>query len=539
MLTCYAEELLLREFRSFYEKLLQKTIESFNKGYYLKTVELISATALFAWQNHSGVFSESILEDMILKIGEELDSLVPNSFPFEFQLHSKCKNQRRVLHVATKIFHLGGHSRLITSWAKNDPDNQHYLVVTDQIYEIPKKIVEPISNYGGSFTFLPIEKTLLERAAILRNITRDFDFIILHHHPSDIIPLVAFAANQTPPVAIMNHADHVFWLGASIADLVIELRDFGIKLSKQRRKAKNSLILPIPLTINESKISREEARQQLNISENEIVLLSIGAEYKYLRSKVHDFSATAIKILENNPQAVIYLIGANFDEEKFWNHERLHFLGNVPDPTLYQQAADIYLEGFPVGSLTALLETAAQGVCPVLMYAPNELVSLGCKMALQNCEKNACDEAGYIEQVSKLINNSRYRKRIGDITREGILDFHSGKTWQEHLNQIYNFLEKTKHSPRSIEETNFMINEEDLFLVEIRNNVLQFSKEPLWYEWITTNTHIRKSLTQKELLALIYGSCKIKDVKFLIGKFGWQHFTRFIKSNLNYKRKEK
>lgn len=526
----FPEKFLLKEFHSFYEKLSKKAVNSFKKGDYPQALELISATARYAWQNHPGVFSESKFDEIILKIGEDLDSLVQNAPQIVFQPPPKREDQKRILHVATEIYDLGGHSRLITSWLRNDPDNQHSLIITAQNEQISPKIVEQVLAGGGDFAILPIEKTLLERALILRRAAQDFDLVVIHHHPSDVIPLVAFATREAPPVAIMNHADHLFWLGASVADLVMDIRTFGAEITKRRRKARRSLILPIPLTVNKPKITREEARKLLNIDNDKVVLLSIGAEYKYLRNKVQDFSSTAKKILESNPQAVFYLIGAKYDEEKFASHERLHYLGSVLDPTLYQLAADIYLEGFPVSSFTALLETVVFGVCPVLMYSPNQIVSFEREMALQDCEKNAQNESEYIERVSRLINNPEYRTRLGKTVAEKVLDYHCGATWREYLRQIYIFLENRNHQPELIEETNFTAENEDLFLVEIKNNQLQFLSSPLWLEWILANPQIYKSLSKLEFVQILHKFWKIKDIKFLLDKVKWQHVTRFLRA---------
>ena len=38
-----------------------------------------------------------------------------------------------------------------------------------------------------------------------------------------------------PPVILLNHASHTFWVGASIADLVLNLRQAAQDLAKRHR----------------------------------------------------------------------------------------------------------------------------------------------------------------------------------------------------------------------------------------------------------------------------------------------------------------
>jgi hypothetical protein len=78
----------------------------------------------------------------------------------------------------------------------------------------------------------------------------------------------------------MNHGDHGFWLGASIADLVIDLRKSGQELTLKRRGARASYILPIPLQ-DKKVFNRTQIRQKFGIQDNEIVLLTIASHIKF------------------------------------------------------------------------------------------------------------------------------------------------------------------------------------------------------------------------------------------------------------------
>ena len=148
------------------------------------------------------------------------------------------------------------------------------------------------------------------KARWLREIARSSaDLVVLHHYCEDVVPIVAFAVGGGPPVAVLNHADHHFWLGSTVADAVINQREIGKDLSERRRFARRNVVLPIPLEEPPGRLPRTEARRLLGIPDDQVVLLSSGAPYKYIPCDGKNFFETASKILDRNPTAHLYLLG--------------------------------------------------------------------------------------------------------------------------------------------------------------------------------------------------------------------------------------
>jgi hypothetical protein len=75
-----------------------------------------------------------------------------------------------------------------------------------------------IEKSGGQVIILPLKASLLERAFWLRQALQSSIDLVMLHPGIDIVPLVAMATADCPPVAIVNHADHLFWIGCSIAE---------------------------------------------------------------------------------------------------------------------------------------------------------------------------------------------------------------------------------------------------------------------------------------------------------------------------------
>lgn len=379
----------------------------------------------------------------------------------------------------------------------------------------PQWLVECVSENGGVSIILPTKASLLSKAKWLREIAqRDVDMVFLHHHPSDVVPVVALATKQSPPVAVVNHADHAFWLGNSVADVVINVRNSGKVLSEQRRSARKNLLLPIPLNVAvTTQTTREEARKQLNIPEDQIALLSIGEAFKYKPTETCNFYKTTIEILDRNPNAHLYLIGVEWNETISYlreaRHDRLHFLGVVENPSLYKTAADLYLEGFPFGSLTALLEVALSGVCPVLAPAPTSPVLSSNDVALDGIVDNVKDEREFIAKVDSLIQNRAERESLGKRVKQSILTHHTGPRWKEYLQDIYRYLEERAHVPARIPNSRYRETMDDLSLSTLSQN-LRMYKPPLL---LSISEQVFTKLTLADITDLFAISLKTQDTQ--------------------------
>src|SRR5207237_1190587 len=154
----------------------------------------ISSAAWFGAVFHAGRFADGAIENVALQIGMELDASVACSG--DVKLTIACKKRiRRVLHLTSDINGVGGHTRMLYHWIRNDRDSCHSLVVANQRDRpIPKWVSEAIRTSGGAFVVLPSELQLSEKAKWVRRITPQCaDLVVLHHGANDVIPTVAYA----------------------------------------------------------------------------------------------------------------------------------------------------------------------------------------------------------------------------------------------------------------------------------------------------------------------------------------------------------
>ncbi|MDI1232185.1 MAG: glycosyltransferase family 4 protein [Methylobacter sp.] len=430
----------------------------------------IVAAARFAAVFHPGRFADGTLENLALDIGAELDEI-----PTEIQINGLSnlhkQNRRRVLHVATEVLGVGGHTRMLYHWVCNDYNSCHSLVLVNQrdITAIPNWLSEAIQSSGGELVIFPAESELCQKARWLRaTAKRIADLVVLHHCPFDVVPTVAFAIRECPPIAILNHADHLFWLGSSVADIVINLRTAGSKHTAECRFIENNTVIPIPLAESTKQMSRKQARQMLGIEEDQCMLLSVGRGEKYRPCGAYDFVATANKILDHQTIAHLYVVGETaagigpYLNRKL--HNRLHFMGSIENPSLYLMAADVYLESFPFGSNTALLEAALCGLPVVPAYAPLFPLLVANNDSLHDILSNPLNEEEYIDRVDMLIRDSNHRTEFGEMLRNRLLLDHTTDGWLRRLAKMYEETDFLMHSPKPIPIASFSLTNADIGL---------------------------------------------------------------------------
>jgi len=410
----------------------------------------IERAAAFAAWFHSGRFADGAIENPALEIGHRLDVSSAASTPIQ-------RGRRRILHVTTRLLAIGGHSRMILNWVLADTGSTHSIALVDQgDVAVPPEVLTVTQRQGG-WVGQAIGSSRIDRARWLRAAAERFDMIVLHHFAADVVPTVAFAAPGGPPVTILNHADHQFWLGSSVADAAINLRSAGARHTAARRYISTNVVLPVPLVEQGEGIDRRSARQTLGIDDDRIVLLSVGRAEKYRPSGEFDFVRTAGRILDRLPDALLYVVGESIGGIRPYLrsplHDRLHFVGELGDSRRYRAAADVYLESFPFGSQTALLEAALDGLPAVRAYSPLYPLLVANDDSIEELLPPPRNEDEYIQQAAEFAKSKELRLRLGETIRNRLLSDHSGEGWRRQLNVVYEGTGHLTHNPRPIPES--------------------------------------------------------------------------------------
>ncbi len=417
-----------------------------------KVLGAIAAAANFAGSFHPGRFSDGALENLLLEIGRS-EQAVAATTP-EAARTRAADTPLHVLHVATRVLSIGGHSRMLHRWIGEDRGNRHSMALTCQDRDhVPAWLAEAVESAGGEILALGDTTTECERAAVLRRHAHACaDLVVLHHFGDDVIPSLAFAVDGGPPVAVVNHADHMFWLGNSVADLCVDLRSITNEHSVSRRHIQRTTVLPIPLPAPIDGVDREAARRELGVGPDDVVLLTVARATKFRPCGGQDFLATVETVLARDPAIHLYVIG---ETEKGMTqllerplHPRIHCLGTVEYPTRHRAAADVYIETFPFGSNTALLEAALDGLPVVPACRPLTKLLVAANDSLQDFVTNPVDEAEYVERILAFVGNPQGRQAFGRRLRDELSKHHVGSAWLSHLQRVYQAAEGLLHRPR-------------------------------------------------------------------------------------------
>jgi hypothetical protein len=439
------------------EELIEAVQSALDNGDDELCLRLVQATADFCWHNQTGHYSLRELEAAASAVGTRLgvDHISEST--------ADPTNPQSILHVFSEAPEFsGGHARMPRRWMNLDGNRSHSVVVTNQKPDSPvaSYLVEGARNTGGSVEVInPQWPTLVERARRLREIARDYDLVVLHVHPYDAVAVAALSGRTAGPTTVWeNHADHVFWLGTSIADYVANFREGASKLSMERRgvPAGRSGYLPLPLDDIERTRSIEEAKLELGLSTDLVVLFSAAWGYKYQQADAYSFIELVEPVLQAHNNALLLVAGGATgpEWEAFSNRTggRVVTLGPVGDMSLLREATDIYVDSYPFPSNTSFLEAAVYKT-PVVNFAPygEDASTLHADdFAANGTITRTTTPHEYASLLGQLIDYPELRAELGAQGRLAIEQHNLGEAWQEHLGALYAQL--GDRAPVSLEE---------------------------------------------------------------------------------------
>ena len=270
-----------------------------------------------------------------------------------------------MLHVATQLYGTGGHTQMLSSWLRLDRAREHHVCVTGQeVRDVPDKISRVLAGPDALTLLDDGRPRLLDRAARLRELALDHDQVVLHVHPNDVVPAIALALppGERPEVLLVNHADHVFWLGVHVADRIVNLRTSGARLNVERRgipEARNALLVR-PLVMRDRRLSRSAARAELGLPPDALVVAERRRHLQVRRRRRRDAPRRAPAGHAAHPEARLHVAGPAPDGD--WSVLAAEDLGRawglLPDVHTLLEAADVYVDSHPFSSLTSMLEAA-------------------------------------------------------------------------------------------------------------------------------------------------------------------------------------
>ena len=158
-------------------------------------LELALFALKYATYNNTGYFTSSFLENFFVKYANEID--IKN-----YNINYK---QNSFLHVLTKGYNTGGHTRVVERWISQAPNNQvHSVIILNPNSQKLSNLKKVINAQKGTFIALDNKSSIKEKALKLREIGLNYQYIILHTHMDDPTATIAFGTEKfTRPVLLL------------------------------------------------------------------------------------------------------------------------------------------------------------------------------------------------------------------------------------------------------------------------------------------------------------------------------------------------
>lgn len=402
----------------------------------------IEACAQFTFRNHVGLFSDGRLENIAWYIGVRLD---PKRA--EPQLHALLDGcpSGTTLHVVSNVYATGGHSRMLAKWINRDRQTPTLLVFTRPQAELPEFFSAIINGRNIPVLYLGEIESLENRAIALRLIAARSSRVILHTNPDDVLPVLAFSVNENQvPIALFNHAHYWFCLGSTVAAIYINTRDYFSNISQRHRQARAACVLRNAggelLPYSSAAIDKAAAKRALGYPLDQVMLLTMASSYYFKPAGAYDFFRTMQTLLERHAHIHFVFVGLkpgdSYIPDNLRVHPRIQYAGNIEDPNLYYQAADLFLESFPRPSLSATVQAVAIGEAyPVEPFSANENINMIDRSDLFIGTLRPTDEVEYLALLDRLVDSPLETRATARHIRENIIRIDA--EFENNLQYIY------------------------------------------------------------------------------------------------------
>ena len=417
------------------QKTLIRLISRISKGKELRErCALAHQAAVFATGHNTDVFASSEIEQPFLELAE----LLPAAKNTAWEKDS-------VLHIATEVYNSGGHSRCIERWIQLMEHQKHSCYLIHQKAGIPELLTTLTLKSGGEVRCANPAASMVTKAAELREYASRFQYIVLHIHMDDPVALIAFGSEKfTRPIIFFNHADHIFWLGAGIADYVADITGSRHKITITSRTIQNASVLSIPVETDTAfaETSQAEARKTLGIAPEEKIIFASGHPRKFDPVGTPDFADVINAILQKEPQARFFIAGAS-PKQVLWKkltldtRSRVTFTGRLDYKTeypLYLAAADMVLDSMPVTGGTAVIDAVKAGRAVLAIRGPflSDFIN--------NSAAGCADLDELVSRTCNLLHDDAFRTAVYSDIREKWEQETDKDAWKQRCLDIYNAL---------------------------------------------------------------------------------------------------
>lgn len=308
------------------------------------------------------------------------------------------------LHIISEAFIIGGHTRLMEKLG-NMHETPPDLLITRRADE--KARVRFNDIFSEVHEIAP--ESLLDAVKTIRDICSKYQRIVLHIHFDDIATVIACGlVKKSRPLNVyfVNHADHAFTYGSSIADFYFQLSSYGARLDRNKNIAGQTSFLGIPIAD-----IKAEIQTPLESSNPALHFFSSGSAMKFRPFRGANMSKLISRLLTAWPQGTFTLVGIKFAGNiwlwplKLRFGKRLQVLRLLPYDQFIARSreADFYVDSYPFPGGTAFAEQVLSGkrgiglTSNVQGYSPADKLKRQSVEEVVNTIRHYDDEGAYKE----------------------------------------------------------------------------------------------------------------------------------------------
>lgn len=360
---------------------------------------------------------------------------------------------KNILHIATEIYDVGGHTRVINNWIKKENKRNSFFILTNQQQNLKTKILTNIQEKTKCTNILDPKLNSIEKCNLILNfiIEHKIDTVVLHTHPYDVIPSLICSIPNFPYTILFNHSDHTFVLGTISSDLYLDITKEGQKYTHKYRMVRNSKVINLPTNIS--------PRIKETQYDKKITLISMASSWKFKPFENFNFFSTYIPFLNKHKNITLKIIGIEPKDFKQFTKlkkpENLEILGIVPEPENIISQADYFIEMFPSGSYLSALDSCAYGITPIFNYdqiTPNGNGTRELFPINNNTTQIHKTKETYLSFIEKEFEDRKFQQD----NKENIYNFLNDKcysNWYKSIDSILdNLPERNVYSSKTIPE---------------------------------------------------------------------------------------